>query len=254
MLNRVLLTNDDGIDAPGLAVLEGIALGLAHEVWIIAPERDQSGVSHAVSLHQPVRVTRRGERRFSVLGTPGDCAIIGISHLMGGNPPDLCLSGVNRGANLGIENVYSGTVGGAMTAMMLGVKAIALSQEYADRANVPWNTAATLGADVVRRLLEIGWDKSACLNVNFPNVPPDRAGSLTLARQGPGLVQGMTVDTRTDPRGFEYHWIMFKRGPREQGPESDIEAIEAGKIVVTPLRYDRTDQSVYAELAKVLPR
>src|SRR5690348_1926047 len=233
MLDRVLLTNDDGIDAAGLAVLEGIALSLAHEIWIVAPERDQSGVSHAVSLHQPVRVTRRSERRYSVLGTPGDCAVIGISHLLKEHPPDLCLSGVNRGANLGIENVYSGTVGGAMTAMMLGVPAIALSQEYADRANVPWNTAATLGADVVRRLLDIGWDPSTCLNINFPNLPPDRVGPLTLARQGPGLVQGMTVDTRTDPRGFEYHWIMFRRGPREQGPESDIDAIEAGKIVVT---------------------
>lgn len=254
MLDRVLLTNDDGIDAPGLAVLEGIAQSLAHEVWVVAPEHDQSGVSHAVSLHHPVRVTRRGERRFSVLGTPGDCAVIGIEHLLRGHRPDLCLSGVNRGANLGIENVYSGTVGGAMTAMMLGVRAIALSQEYADRANVPWTTAATLGADIVRRLLEIGWDPSTCLNINFPNLPPDSAGPLTLARQGPGQVQGMTVDTRTDPRGFEYHWIMFRRGPREQGPESDLDAIEAGKIVVTPLKYDRTDQAAYAELAKVLPR
>jgi 5'-nucleotidase len=254
MLDRVLLTNDDGIDAPGLAVLEGIALSLAREIWIVAPEHDQSGVSHAVSLHHPVRVTRRGERRFGVLGTPGDCAVIGIARLMKDHPPDLCLSGVNRGANLGLENVYSGTVGGAMTAMMLGVPAIALSQEYADRANVPWNTATTLGADVVRRLLEIGWDRSTCLNVNFPNLPPDQVGPLTLARQGAGLVQGMTVDTRTDPRGFEYHWIMFKRGPREQGPESDIDAINAGKIVVTPLRYDRTDQAAYAQLAKVLPR
>ncbi len=254
MLDRVLLTNDDGIDAPGLAVLEGIALSLAREVWIVAPEHDQSGVSHAVSLHHPVRVTRRGERRFGVLGTPGDCAVIGVSHLLKDHPPDLCLSGVNRGANLGVENVYSGTVGGAMTAMMLGVPAIALSQEYADRANVPWNTAATLGAETVRRLLEIGWGTATCLNVNFPNLPPNQVGPLTLTRQGLGLVQGMEVDTRTDPRGFEYHWIMFRRGPREQGPESDIDALDAGKIVVTPLKYDRTDEAAYAALAKVLPR
>jgi 5'-nucleotidase len=254
MLDHILLTNDDGIDAPGLKVLEGIAAELAREVWVVAPEHDQSGVSHAVSLHHPVRVTKRGERRYSVLGTPGDCAVIGISHLLKDRPPVLCLSGVNRGANLGVENVYSGTVGGAMTAMMLGAPAIALSQEYADRANVPWDTAATLGAGVVRRLLEIGWDQSTCLNVNFPNLPPDRVGPLTLARQGAGLVQGMTVDTRTDPRGFEYHWIMFRRGPREQGPESDIDAIEAGKIVVTPLRYDRTDERAYQALAKVLPK
>ncbi|HEX3884414.1 MAG TPA: 5'/3'-nucleotidase SurE [Stellaceae bacterium] len=254
MLDHILLTNDDGIDAPGLKVLEGIAAELAREVWVVAPEHDQSGVSHAVSLHHPVRVTKRGERRYSVLGTPGDCAVIGISHLLRDRPPALCLSGVNRGANLGVENVYSGTVGGAMTAMMLGASAIALSQEYADRANVPWDTAATLGAGVVRRLLEIGWDQSTCLNVNFPNLPAAEVGPLTLARQGAGLVQGMTVDTRTDPRGFEYHWIMFRRGPREQGPESDIDALDAGKVVVTPLRYDRTDERAYQALAKVLPK
>ena len=254
MLDRILLTNDDGIDAPGLKVLEGIAAALAREVWVVAPEHDQSGVSHAVSLHHPVRVTARGERRYSVLGTPGDCAVIGVSHLLKDRLPQLCLSGVNRGANLGIENVYSGTVGGAMTAMMLGVPAIALSQEYADRANVPWNTAAMLGADTVRRLLELGWNAMSCLNVNFPNLPPEKAGKLTLARQGAGIVQGMTVDTRTDPRGFDYHWIMFRRGPREQGPESDIDALNAGNIVVTPIRYDRTDEAAYRELAKVLPR
>jgi 5'/3'-nucleotidase len=254
MLDRILLTNDDGVDAPGLQVLEGIAAQLGREIWVVAPEHDQSGVSHAVSLHHPVRVTGRGERRYGVTGTPGDCAVIGISHLMAANPPQLCLSGVNRGANLGLENVFSGTVGGAMTAMMLGVPSIALSQAYADRAHVPWDTAATLGADVVRRLLAIGWDPATCLNVNFPNLPPAQAGPLTLARQGAGLVQGIDVETRTDPRGFQYHWVMFRRGPREQGPEADIDAVDAGKIAVTPLRYDRTDEAAYRALARVLPR
>jgi len=254
MLDRILLTNDDGIDAPGLKVLEAIAAELAREIWVVAPEHDQSGVSHALSLHHPVRVTARGPRHYGVTGTPGDCAVIGISHLMAANPPQLCLSGVNRGANLGLENVFSGTVGGAMTAMMLGVPAIALSQEYADRARVPWDTAQTLGADVVRRLLAIGWGAATCLSVNFPNLPPAEIGKLTLARQGVGLVHGMDVDTRTDPRGFDYHWIVFRRGPREQGPESDIDAINAGHIVVTPLCYDRTDEEAYAALAKVLPR
>jgi len=254
MLDRILLTNDDGIDAPGLKVLEAIAAELAREVWVVAPEHDQSGVSHAVSLHHPVRLTQHGRRRYGVTGTPGDCAVLGVAHLMAANPPQLCLSGVNRGANLGIENVFSGTVGGAMTAMMLGVPAIALSQEYADRAKVPWDTAAALAPDVIRRLLAIGWDPATCLNINFPNLPPAEAGPLTLARQGAGMVQGMQVDTRTDPRGFQYHWIMFRRGLRDQGPESDIAALDAGKIVITPLRYDRTDEAAYLELAKVLPR
>ncbi len=254
LLDRILLTNDDGIDATGLAVLERIAAGLAREIWVVAPEHDQSGVSHAVSLHHPVRVSERGERRYAVTGTPGDCAVMAVSHLMAERKPQLLLSGVNRGANLGIETVFSGTVGGAMTGMMLGIPSIALSQAWTDRAKVRWNTAETLAADVVRRLLAIGWSEATCLNVNFPDLPAAEAGPLTLARQGVGLVQGMHVETRTDPRGLSYCWIAFRRGPRPQGPESDLDALQAGRIVVTPLRYDRTDEEAYALLAGSLPR
>jgi len=253
MLDRILITNDDGIDAPGLAVLERIAAELAGEVWVVAPEHDQSGVSHAVSLHQPIRVSERGLRRYGITGTPGDCAVMGVSYLLP-EPPQLLLSGVNRGANLGLETVFSGTVGGAMTGMLLGIPSIALSQAWTDRARVRWETAAALGADVVRRLLTIGWGATTCLNVNFPDLPAEDVGPLTLARQGPGLIQGMQVETRTDPRGLTYHWISFLRGPSDQGPESDVEALYAGNIVVTPLRYDRTDEEAYAILAKALPR
>jgi 5'-nucleotidase len=253
MVHRILITNDDGIDAPGLAVLEWIAAELAREVWVVAPEHDQSGVSHAVSLHHPIRVGERGIRRYGITGTPGDCAVMGACHLMPG-PPELLLSGVNRGANLGLETVFSGTVGGAMTGMLLGIPSIALSQAWTDRANVRWETAAALGADVVRRLLAIGWGAATCLNVNFPDLPPAGCGPLTLARQGPGLIQGLQVEARTDPRGLTYHWISFNRGPRDQGPESDVEALAAGCIVVTPLRYDRTDEEAYAMLSTALPR
>jgi 5'-nucleotidase len=254
VLDRILLTNDDGIDAPGLAVLERIAAELAHEVWVVAPEHDQSGVSHAISLHHPIRVSHQGTRRFGITGTPGDCAVMGICHFMADAPPQLILSGVNRGLNLGMETVFSGTVGGAMTGMMLGVPSIGLSQAFTDRNNVPWDTARTLGARVVRELLAIGWSKDACLNVNFPPLPPEQAGPLTLARQGVGMIAGMAVETRTDPRGVAYHWLNFRRGDRQQGPESDYSAMRAGKIVVTPLRYDRTDEDAYQALAETLPR
>ena len=254
MLDRVLLTNDDGIDAPGMAVMEEIAERIAREVWVVAPEHDQSGQSHAISLHHAVRISERGARRFGVTGTPGDCAAMGICHLMADHPPELVLSGVNRGLNLGLETVFSGTVGGAMTAMMLGVPAIALSQAFVDRRNVPWDTARTLGAETIQRLLAIGWGKGACLNVNFPPVSAAEAGPVTLARQGAGMLAGMAVESRVDPRGLTYHWLTFKRGDREQGPESDYSAMRAGKIVVTPLRYDRTDDDAYAGLAEHLPR
>jgi len=254
VLDRILLTNDDGIEAPGLAVLEEIARELGREIWVVAPERDQSGVSHAVSLHQPIRVSERGPQRYGITGTPGDCAVMGVCHLMAGAPPDLLLCGVNRGANLGMETVFSGTVGGAMTGMMLGIPSIALSQAWTDRLHVRWPTARTLGPSVVRQLLAIGWGEATCLSVNFPDLPVAEVGPLTLARQGVGLLQGMHVETRTDPRDIPYHWISFRRGPREQGPESDIEALDAGRIVVTPLRYDRTDEEAYELLAKALPR
>jgi 5'-nucleotidase len=254
VLNRVMLTNDDGIDAPGMAVMEEIAAQIAHEVWVVAPEHDQSGQSHAISLHHALRVSERGARRFGITGTPGDCAAMGLCHLMKDAPPELVLSGVNRGLNLGMETVFSGTVGGAMTAMMLGVPALALSQAFTDRNNVPWATSRTLGAEVIRKLLAIGWGKQAVLNINFPPVPPDQAGPVTLARQGEGMVAGMHVETRIDPRGMQYHWLNFKRGDRQQGPESDYSSMRAGNITVSPLRYDRTDDDAYGDLAKHLPR
>ncbi|MBS0642261.1 MAG: 5'/3'-nucleotidase SurE [Proteobacteria bacterium] len=249
-----MLTNDDGIDAPGMAVLEQIALEIAREVWVVAPEHDQSGQSHAISLHHALRISVRGERRFGITGTPGDCAAMGICHLMKDNLPDLVLSGVNRGLNLGMETVFSGTVGGAMTAMMLGIPALALSQAFTKRDDVPWDTARTLGAETIRKLLAIGWSKRAILNINFPPIPAQEVGPMTLARQGEGMLAGMFVDTRVDPRGMEYHWLNFRRGDIKQGPESDYTALRAGRIVVSPLRYDRTDNDAYGDLAAHLPR
>ena len=254
MLDRILLTNDDGIDAPGLAVLVDIAAELAHEVWVVAPVHDQSGVSHAVSLHHPLRLITAGERRYGVTGTPGDCVVMGVCHLMRAAPPDLILSGVNRGANLGMETVFSGTVGGAMTGMMLGIPALALSQAFTDSARVPWDVARTLGAGVVRQLLAIGWSAETCLNINFPDRPLAEVGPPTLCRQGIGLISGMRVVNGVDPRGFNYHWINFTRAPREQGPDSDADALDAGRIAVTPIRYDRTDEPAFAALAAHLPR
>jgi 5'-nucleotidase len=254
VLDRVILTNDDGIDAPGMAVMEEIAAQIAKEVWVVAPEHDQSGQSHAISLHHAIRVHGRGPRRFGVTGTPGDCAAMGICHLMKDAPPQLMLSGVNRGVNLGIESVFSGTVGGAMTAMMLGVPAIALSQAFTDRQNVPWDTARMLGAPTILKLVETGWLNSACLNVNFPPLPAAEVGEIALAKQGEGVIGGMHVDSRVDPRGLTYHWLNFHRSDRPQSPGTDYSAMRAGRIVVTPLRYDRTDEDAFSELAQKLPK
>jgi 5'-nucleotidase len=253
-LDRVLLTNDDGIDAPGLAVLEQVAAALAREVWIVAPAHDQSGTSHSISLHSPLRVARLGDRRFGVVGTPGDCAVLAVRHLMRESPPDLVLSGVNRGANLGIETVFSGTVGAAMTAMLLGLPAIALSQAFGDRDAVPWDTARAHAPATIARLWPAIAGAPACLNVNFPDLPAGRAGPLALARQGVGLVQGIEVTSRADPRGGEYHWLNFRRGPRDNPPDAESVLVGAGRITVTPLRFERTDEAGLAALERALGR
>lgn len=252
-VERVLLTNDDGIAAPGMEVLEAVAASLAREVWVVAPEHDQSGTSHAISLHAPLRVSRHGERRFAVSGTPGDCVVMGVRHLMGGALPDLVLSGVNRGANLGVETVFSGTVGAAMTALLLGLPAIALSQAFSYREPVRWETARTLAPGVIRRLLASGWQaENSCLNVNFPHAAPEAAGPLTPTRQGVGLVEAIDVVERTDPRAIAYHWLQFRRGPRPNAPESEAAVIAAGRISVTPLRFERTDEESFTTLSRAL--
>jgi 5'-nucleotidase len=251
IVRRVLITNDDGIDAPGLAVLEAVAATLAPEVWVVAPEHDQSGVSHSISLHVPLRIRRRGDRRFGVNGTPADCVIVGLRQVMP-TPPDLVLSGINRGANLGVETVFSGTVGGAMAGLLLGVPSIALSQAFSNRESVRWDTARQLAPSVLRRLLKADWADSACLNVNFPDVPPESAGSLTVSRQGQGLMKGFEVTMRVDPRGGEYGWLHITRGQSLDAVGSETEVLAAGGIAVTPLQFERTSEQVWARLTKEL--
>lgn len=252
LLERVLLTNDDGIDAPGLAVLEDAAARIAREVWVVAPEHDRSGTSHSISLHAPLRAHRLAERRYSISGSPGDCAVMAVRHIMKDAPPDLILSGINRGANLGTETVFSGTVGAAMTGMLLGIPSIALSQAFTDREAVRWETARTLAPGVLRQVLAAGWSSQVCLNVNFPDVPPEEAGPLTCTRQGAGIVRNIDVLPRTDPRGFTYYWLQFNRQPFEDTPESETRAVAGGRISVTPLQFERTSQAAYAELRHAL--
>ncbi|MGU7770760.1 5'/3'-nucleotidase SurE [Burkholderia sp. MR1-5-21] len=248
IFDRILLTNDDGFDAPGLQVLEQVAITLAREVWIVAPMEDQSGTSHSISLHEPLRIHRKGERRFAVRGTPGDCVAVAIGRLMADHPPELVLSGVNRGANLGTETVFSGTVGAAMTSMLIGVPAIALSQAFTDRNAVPWNTALEHAPAVIRRLVAQGWDSDACLNVNFPPIPAKDVGPLKVTSQGAGLLRGVEVVSLSDPRNIDYHWLKLSRGPTDDAPDSETVALGSGHITVTPLKFERTHEAALARL------
>jgi 5'-nucleotidase len=243
---RILLTNDDGIDAPGLKVLETIACHLANEVWVVAPLLDQSGTSHSLSLHVPLRLSYHGIRRFAVTGTPADCIALGLDHLLSHDKPDLILSGVNRGANLGTETVFSGTVGAAMTGLLFGIPSIALSQAFTDRTAVPWENALTHGAEVIESLMSMKWPEDVCLNVNFPSCPPSAVLPLRITRQGRGRLEGVSVRSENDPRGLEYHWLRLERHQRTDAPGTETAELLAGHVTATPLQFERTHAAASA--------
>jgi 5'-nucleotidase len=240
VVERVLLTNDDGIHARGIEVLEEAAATIAREVWVVAPEHDQSGVSHSISLHHPLRVSQKSARRFGVSGTPSDCVTVGVHEVMRENPPDLILSGINAGSNLGVETVFSGTVGAAMAGMLLGFRSIALSQVYTRPNPIRWETSAALAPGVIRRLAGMEWPSGCCLNVNFPDCEVRESTELVFTEQGPGWMESLHLEKRADPRGENYFWLRIRRAVGENPEGSEAAAILRGNVSVTPLRFERT--------------
>ncbi|MGO4571433.1 5'/3'-nucleotidase SurE [Microvirga sp. 2TAF3] len=249
---RILCTNDDGIHAPGLATLETIARALSDDVWVVAPETDQSGVAHSLSLNDPLRLREISDRHFAVKGTPTDCVIMGIRHLMRDQKPDLVLSGVNRGQNVAEDVSYSGTVAGAIEGTLLGVPSIALSQAYgAGRRNaLKWHCAEHHGPKVIRRVLETGIDQGILVNVNFPDCEPDEVEGAAIVNQGQRTKELLRLDEREDGRGNPYYWIAFERRPFTPANGTDLWAIANRRIAITPLRLDMTDEPTLTRYAQ----
>jgi 5'-nucleotidase len=251
---RILITNDDGIHAEGLNVCEQIARILSDDVWVIAPEYDQSGVAHSLSLNDPLRLRQIAERRFAVRGTPTDCVIMGARHVLNGKGPDLVLSGVNRGRNAGEDVIYSGTVAGAVEGTVIGVPSLALSQAYASRSGRPpyWETSLHHAPDIIRRIVAGGIPRDVLINVNFPDCPPDAVKRIAVTTQGRRMQERLQIDQRKDGRGNPYYWIAYVRhgfAPAEHG--TDLAALEDHCIAVTPLKLDMTDEPYMTQLAKL---
>jgi 5'-nucleotidase len=250
---RILLTNDDGIHAPGLAALERIAAAISDDVWVVAPEYEQSGASRALTLADPIRVRQDGPRRFSTTGTPTDCVMLGIRELVVGKAPDLVLSGVNRGANLAEDVTMSGTVAGAIEAMALGVPGVALSQTggyaVADDFFAP---SEALAPGILRRLIEIGWPRDVVLNINFPDRAASEITEVEVTRQGFRDAHARTAEKRTDLRGRDYYWMGFQREASDPLEGTDLRAIYDGRVSVTPLHIDLTHMPAVHDLKGVL--
>jgi 5'-nucleotidase len=251
---RILITNDDGIHAPGLEACEEIARALSDDVWVVAPEYDQSGVSHSLSLNDPLRLREIGERRFAVKGTPTDCVIMGTRHILNGKDADLVLSGVNRGRNAAEDVLYSGTVAGAKEAAVLGIPSFALSQAYAsaNRDRPFWETAIEHGPDIIRRVLATGIPRDVLVNVNFPDCPPGEVKGIAVTSQGKRDQELLRIEARRDGRGNPYYWIAFERLRTPFRDGTDLSALADNRIAITPLRLDLTDEPFMTKLAEVL--
>lgn len=256
---RILITNDDGIAAPGLEVLTEIAFQIAGptgEVWTVAPAFEQSGVGHCISYTHPMMIMKLDPRRYAAEGSPADCVLAAIYDVLQGVRPDLVLSGVNRGNNSAENVLYSGTIGGAMEAALQGVPAIALSQfmgPATDALDDPFDAARQHGAAVVRKLLDRGiWtqdDYRVFYNVNFPPVPADRVKGVKVAPQGFRRNTSFSVEPHLSPSGRKFLWIKGGSQQMPTAPGSDAAVNLDGYISVTPLRADLTAHDLLSDLA-----
>lgn len=249
---RILLTNDDGINAPGLKVLEEIARQFSDDIWVCAPSEEQSGAGHSLTLTRPVRLHKHGERRFAVSGTPTDSVMMALREVMP-DAPDIILSGVNRGANLADDITYSGTVSAAIEGALAGVRSIAFSQVYAREGmgdEVPFGAASAWGPKVLEKLIDAPMADRTLINVNFPAIPADDVKGIRVVRQGfHDYARGTIVEGR-DPRGYRYFWFGLDQIEHTLDHGTDLEAIEEGYVAVTPLQLDLTHYSTIGILAE----
>ena len=251
---RILLTNDDGIHAPGLKSLEKIAKELSDDVWIVAPETEQSGASHSLTLNNILRTRQLSTKHYAVHGTPADCVVMGVRNILTDRAPDLIMSGVNRGGNIADDITYSGTIAGAMEGTLLGFPSIALSQAYgfSGRDKVKWSTAEHHGPALVRSLLAEGWPKDVLININFPDVVHSSVEKVEVTVQGKRDQSNLAIDERLDGRGNPYYWLGFQWRMSNPPEGTDLKAIYDGRISVTPLHLNLTHTATQNRLKKIL--
>lgn len=237
---RVLIVNDDGIDAPGIKLLEEVARSISDDVWVVAPDEERSGAGHSMSISHPIRVLQRDERHFSIKGSPTDCVLLAIHEFMEGKKPDLLLSGVNRGPNLAEDITYSGTASAAMEGAMLGIPSIALSQIITYQSEIHWATARQYAPGVIAKLMTLNWTSGLFVNVNFPNCPPEEVKGIIATRQGLRPEGAFRPVRRVDERYVPYYWIKidFPNGGHEEG--NDLQAALDNYVSVTPLHIEMT--------------
>ncbi len=236
---RILLCNDDGIDSEGLRALYA-ALAPLGELVVVAPDREQSAAGHSLSLHRPLRIKELEKNWFAVDGTPTDCVNLALNGLMKNERPDILVSGINRGGNMGDDITYSGTVAAAMEATLLGLPAVAISLAHEDGETLLYELAEKVARAGAREVLSRGLTPGVLLNINVPNISPQECRGERITRQGKRIYEEAVVE-KIDPRGREYYWIGGGSLRWEKEPDTDFEAVAAKEVSITPLRLDLTD-------------
>ena len=239
-VNRILVTNDDGINAEGIGVLEKVARQLCDDVWVISPEQEQSGAGHSLTLHHPLRIRELSKKRYAVSGTPTDCILLSSREIMKDSPPDLILSGVNRGSNVAEDITYSGTIAATMEGTLIGIPSIAFSLRTVQEEEPKWDVAAHFAPDIIRNLLKIGWPKNNLINVNFPNFNIDKVKGIKLCPQGSRMMSDELLK-RKDPKDRDYYWIGGPSTSASDHPGADDVQLAKGFITITPLCLDLTN-------------
>lgn len=249
---RILCTNDDGVHARGLESLVSIARELSDDVWVVAPQEEQSGAARSLTLAHPIRVRKFDDRRFSVSGTPTDAVMMAVTKLLGDKKPDLVLSGVNNGQNLAEDVTFSGTIAGALQGMTLGVPSIALSLARLSRDQARWATPEKHAPAIIRRLIKTGWPSDVVVNVNFPDCEPDDVAGIEVTSQGQRDAFSLYAEEREDLRGGVYYWFGFEGRLSDPPPGTDLRAVYDGKISITPLHLALTHADSHAALSAAL--
>ena len=244
---RILLSNDDGIDAPGFKILETIARTLSNEVWVVAPLTEQSATGHSLTLRRPLRILKQGKNKFAVNGTPTDCVLLAVNQIMKEWRPDLVLSGINQGRNVGEDMTYSGTIAAAMEATLFGIPAIALSQDMSvgdfreRRGNVTRKYAPAIAhaAKVIRKVTRVSWPRDVLMNVNFPAASKSPVAGIEVTREVRNKMGDEIIENK-DPRGNSYYWIGARQAASGYPKGTDLHAVENGFVSLTPVSLNMT--------------
>ncbi|MEJ0009221.1 MAG: 5'/3'-nucleotidase SurE [Alphaproteobacteria bacterium] len=252
---RILVTNDDGVEAEGIEVLSRIARALSDDVWIVAPAVEQSGAAHSLTMHEPLRYRKVAERRYAVMGTPTDAVLMGLMEILTDKKTGAGALRVNRGSNLAEDVTYSGTVAAAMEGTLLEIPSVALSN-YIDGAYdrpVDWSAVEEFAPRIIRALAGCDWPHGTLMNVNFPGLPAAQVKGVTACPQGRRKIEKEKLHKRTDPRGRTYFWIGGPgTTPFEDQPTADYRKLAEGYITVTPVQLDLTNYAMLADLEKLL--